>query len=132
MTDEREERYPLYPSLSDKAAEEAQTLLENFKEQLKKAANDALDDIYCNVVNHIESDSWTNFRNAFSEGVADYKHSKLADKGLIERTRRSILKHHRDELINDLNQDLVEEIAELKAKLKQYKEWHFVHDREGL
>jgi len=62
MSDIKNE-FPLYPELSEQGNIEAVKLIEKFKKQLSKAADEAIGDLYCDVIPHIESDSWSNFRN---------------------------------------------------------------------
>lgn len=47
-----------------------QEYMDKFKERMKKLADEVLGDIYCNLMPHIEHDSWTNYRNYLNEGFA--------------------------------------------------------------
>lgn len=51
------EQYPLYPTLPEPGAQEAQELIERFKQQLKTAAEFAIADLYTDILPHIESDA---------------------------------------------------------------------------
>jgi hypothetical protein len=110
--------FPLYPELKAPGAEEAQALVDKFKEKLKEAADEAIGALYCDVAVHIESDSWTNFRNEMMEGFKDYNNRKVQGEFEFSVIRKKIYKDFREELIPDLNQDLVEEIKDLKRQLK--------------
>ena len=112
--------FPLYPPLSEPGAEEAQVLMDTFKAAMVKAAENVLHKMYSDVATHIESDSWTNFRNDVMDGFRDYKNKIHAEYDFKE-IRQQILKHHREEIIADLNQDLVEEVEDLKDQINQMR-----------
>lgn len=111
--------FPLYPELKAPAAEEAQALVDKFKEQLKKAAEEVIGQLYCDVAVHIESDSWTNFRNALMDGFRGNFNKKVLGEYDFAAIRKEIYKEYREELIPDLNQDLVKEVDDLKRQLEE-------------
>lgn len=102
--------YPLFPDLSETAALEAQALINKFKELMRKAADEVIGELYCDVVPYIESDSWTNFKNDMLDGFKDYNNKKIQGEYDFKELRQAIYKNHKDEIIKDLNQDLVDEI----------------------
>jgi hypothetical protein len=114
--------YPLYPELSEKGQEEAQKLVDRFKAEITKAADAAIADLYCDVVVHIESASWTNFRNDLMDGFKNYDNRLVHGEYDFKEIRQSILKNHRNDIIADLNQDMLEEIKSLKNQLKISRE----------
>ena len=112
------EEYPLYPKLTEEGEKEAQLLIDDFKEKLKKAATEAISSLYCDAALYIESDSWGNFRNEIMEGFKNYSNRKIQGEYDFKEIRQAIYKEYRDELIVDLNQDLVEENERLKKSLE--------------
>ena len=112
-----DKEYPLFPELSESAQEEAIALIERFKQAMRKAAEDVIGDLYADVMPYIESDAWTNFRNELLDGFKDYGNRKIQSEYDFKTIRQEILKHHREEIINDLNQDLLERIAVLEKLL---------------
>ena len=112
------EEYPLFPALAEGGAEEAQALIESFKKQLSKAAEQASGELYCDIVPHIESDSWVNYRNDLLAGLRDYRNRTIQGDYDFAQIRQAIYKEYRDELIVDLNQDLVKENDELKRQIE--------------
>lgn len=114
--------YPLYPELSEEGKKEAQQIIDGFKEKMKKVVDEIIGDAYCDVVNYIESDSWSNFRNQIMDGFKDYDNRKITAKYDFKEIRQSILKHHREEIIKDLDQDNLKEIDDLKNRIKYLKE----------
>lgn len=114
--------YPLYPELKEPAQIEAQALVDKFKAQLKKSAEEVISALYCDVAVHIESDSWTNFRNEIMAGFKNYDNRKIQGEYEFAEIRAEIFKEFRDDIIADLNQDLVKEVGELKDQLRQLSE----------
>jgi len=119
--------YPLYPELKDPGAKEVQQLIDKFKKELKKAANEAIGQLYCDIAIHIESDSWTNFRNDLMDGFKNYDNRKVQGEFDFAQIRKEIYKEYRKELIIDLNQDLVKEVESLKKSLKIQREINLSH-----
>ena len=113
--------YPLYPELSEEGGAEAQALVDKFKEHLKKAAEEVLGDLYCDVAVHIESDSWTNYRNHLMAGLRNYSNRKIQGEYDFAAIRRAIFEEYRDEIIPELNQDLLEENKALKEEIEELR-----------
>jgi hypothetical protein len=109
--------YPLFPELPPVASEQAQILIDKFKEQLALIAEKTISEFYCDVAVHIESDSWTNFRNQLLDGLKNYDNRKIQASYDFKAIRKSILENHREEIISDLNQDMVNEIISLKEQI---------------
>lgn len=109
--------YPLYPELSEDAQKEAVKLIESFKENLKKAAEEAIGNLYVDVMPYIESDTWSNFRGQVVDGFRNYNNSKIQAKYDFKQIRQKIYEEYRDEIIEDLNKDLVEENKNLKETI---------------
>lgn len=116
--------YPLYPSLPEQGEQEAQKLIDSFKERIKKAADEVISEFYCDTAMYIESDSWMNFRNEIMEGFKNYDNRKIQNLYDFKTIRQSILKHHRADIIDDLNQDHLEEIESLKKQLAASREYN--------
>ena len=108
--------YPLYPALPDVVVADAMALIESFKAALIKVADTAISDMYCDVMPHIETDAWTNMRNEIMKGLCDYNNMKKYRHDQ-KRIRLAILNEFRDEIIDDLNADMLKEIAGLKEQL---------------
>jgi len=104
----------MYPDLPEQAKKEYQELIDNAKDKIKEVAEKAISDLYCDVGTHIETDSWTNFRNTLINGIKGYPSYLKHD---FKKIREEIFKENREEIIKDLNQDLVDEVESLKAQL---------------
>jgi len=116
------EQFPLYPELPEGGAEEAVKLIESFKTQLKKAADNVISDLYVDILPYIETDAWTNFRNVLMDGFSNYGNRKIQSDYDFAKIRKAIFTEFHDEIIEDLNQDMVEEIASLKKDIERLSE----------
>lgn len=112
------EEYPLFPELPEAGKEEAQNLINKFQEELKKVADETISHLYTDVVHHIESDSWTNYRNDMMAGFRNYNNRMVQGEHDFGKIRRAIFDEFRDEIIGDLNQDLVKEVEQLKETIE--------------
>lgn len=113
MSDE----YPLYPSLTEQGKEEAQKIMDSFKLKIKAMINELLEELYCDVVYYVESDSWTNYRNKLMDGLKNYGLGKPNHSYVYKELRQAIYENYKDEIIKDLNQDLVKENEHLKDRI---------------
>ncbi len=118
MSDTTTEDYPFYPTLPEGGAEEAQKFLDSFKEQMKIICDGILSDVYCDVAVHIETDSWTNYRNKLMAGFQDYGNRMVGGEHDFKKIRAAIFKDFREDIIKDLNQDHLEKIKELEESIK--------------
>jgi len=114
--------YPLYPELTEEGKKEADMWLQNFRDKMKKVAEEVVAETYTSCVEYIESDSWTNFRNEILDGFRNYNNRKIQAEYDFAAIRTEIFKQFRDEIIVDLNQDLVKENEELKKRIKYMEE----------
>lgn len=108
----------LYPKLSPEAEVEAQKLIDRFKSKMTEVATETIENLYCDVANYIESDSWHNFRSEIMEGFRNYNNSKISAKYDFKRIREEIFHQFKDEIIKDLNADLYEENLVLREQIK--------------
>ena len=115
MSDE----YPLYPELTEQGKEEAQKIMDSFKPRLAKLLDEVMSDLYTDVSYYIESDHWTNYRNVLMDGFKGYKHGKANHEYDYKELRQAIYKNHKEEIVKDLNQDLIEENERLKSQIEQ-------------
>jgi len=118
-----ENQYPLFPRLDDEGQTHAQELVDKFKEKMKKAADEVLGELYCDVAVHIESDSWSNFRNELMDGFRNYRNRHIQNKYDFAEIRKQIFKEFREEIIQDLNQDYLAEIESLKKELSESRQY---------
>lgn len=116
------DQYPLYPELSEDGKLEAEKLIEKFKIGMKKAAEEVLGEIYCDIPTHIESDSWTNFRNDLMSGFRNYGNRKLQADYDFKEIRQQIFFQFKDDILKDLDQDNLERISKLEKEVKEWRD----------
>jgi len=116
------EQYPLYPTLAPEAQLEAQELMDDFKEKMLKLCEETLSQLYCDVSAYIESDHWTNYRNDLLAGLRNYGNRKVQASYDFANIRRAIFDEYREEIIQDLNQDLLDEVDKLKKEVEYERE----------
>lgn len=117
-----ENKYPLFPELTEEGAQQAQELMNKFEKKLKETAVNIMEDIttdfYCDVLHEIEGDHWFNYRTKLLNAMSDYGNKKHSPHD-FDRIRKAIYKQHKDEIVKDLNQDLLEEIEHLKKVMSE-------------
>lgn len=88
---------------------------------MENVIDGVLNNIYTDVVPWVESDSWSNYRNSIINSLTDYSSLSRNEKHshIWKTIRKKILDENREEIINDLNQDFLEEIEELKKENKE-------------
>lgn len=110
--------YPFYPELSEEGKKEADEWLKKFVTKMAKVAEETIHAAYCSCLPHIESDSWSNFRNEIMDGFKDYKNNKVKAEFDFKAIRDQILKENREQIIKDMDQDLLEENETLKERIE--------------
>ena len=118
---ETKNQFPLFPELSDQGQKEAVELIEKFKVELQKAANQAIMELYCDIPDFIESDSWGNFRNTIMKGMQNYRNRELGHRYEYDKIRAEIFKQFRDEIIADIQDDVIKENNDLKEQIIHLK-----------
>lgn len=113
-----EKEYPCYPTLSEQGKLEAQELVENIKSKVRKAVSDAIGDLYVDIPDYIESDSWSNFRNTILAGLCDYRNLQKYRYD-FKKIRAAIYEQFKEEITKDIGKDLAEEIEDLKKRLAE-------------
>ena len=113
------DKYPLYPELTEQGKEEAQLIMDSFKPKLLAIMKDVLGELYTDVSYYVESDHWTNYRNALMAGINGYGTGKPNHEYDYKELRQAIYRNHKNEIVRDLNQDLVLENEKLKEHIDQ-------------
>jgi len=109
-------------ALTEEAAEEAQLLLNDFKNKFEAIAKEVLSQLYTDVTQFIDSDAWLNFRNDMMDGMRDYPNVKIHALYNFKAIRAQIYKEHREEIIADLNQDHLDKIADLEKQVERLQD----------
>lgn len=104
--------------LSQKAIEEFESVLTNFKQRMTKEAERAISDLYCDLPKYIETDAWLNYRQHLQRELEVNVKDTIKDESIwARRVRHMIFVEHREELIKALDQDHLAKIAELEQTI---------------
>lgn len=113
-----ENKYPLYPPLSDEAQKEAVALIEDFKKKIEDVANETISTLYTDILPYIESDAWDNYRSQLMQGFMDWNNSKIQGKYDFKQIRHAIFKQFREEIMKEMPEELVAENESLRLRLE--------------
>ena len=126
---ENQNEYPLFPELTEQGKKEAQDLMIKFEKRLKERAVEIMKDIttdfYCDILNEVESDHWSNYRTKLLNALCDYNNKGKQGAHDFDRIRKAIYRKHKEDIVKDLNQDLLDEIKDLKRELRRSYENRF-------
>ncbi len=111
--------YVLFPNLTEQGENEAQKIMDSFKPRLAALMDEVMGELYTDVSYYVQSDHWTNYRNALMDGFKDYRAGKPDHAHDYKELRQAIYNNHKAEIVADLNQDLVDEINLLKTHIEQ-------------
>lgn len=77
-------------------------------------------DIYVDYAMHIESDAWINYREEMKQVLAGETYKTFSDPNIswAKDVRSKIFQENKEELIAALNQDLLDEVSQLKRVIK--------------
>ena len=113
--------YPFYPRLSEDGIRDVQALVDDFRKALTKVAEEVIGNLYCDIAPHIESDSWTNFRNDVMAGFRDYGNKDKAQFDYAE-IRAKLWEDNRDEIAKDIESDIIAENTRLKEQIEMMRD----------
>lgn len=106
--------------LSEKGQQEAIELVERFKGELKAVAEKAISGLYCDLIPHIETDAWTNYREQLRIELQKHyvQQATVSDEGAWAMyVREAIFKQFRAELEQGVIADLTKRIEFLEKLL---------------
>jgi hypothetical protein len=107
-----------YPELSELGKLEAEQLIENMKSKFRKAFEDVMGDLYIDIPDYIESDSWTNYRNTLLSQICDYRNARGPYRYDYQKIRTAIYEQFKEQINKDLNHDLLAEVESLKKHIQ--------------
>ena len=99
--------------------ESVEDVLLKFKNDVIRVQTDAISTLYCELLPYFEDDLISNMR---IQMIQDLKYSELKHNSDFRDIRAKILKEHRDEIVNDLNQDNILKIEELQKVIEELQE----------
>ena len=98
--------------------ESVEDVLLKFKNDVIRVQTDAISTLYCELLPYFEDDLISNMR---IQMIQDLKYSELKHSRDFKDIRAKIFKEHRDEIVNDLNQDNILKIEELQKVIEELR-----------
>lgn len=111
-----------FPELSEKGNQDALHLIERFKANLQKVAEEQISNLYCDLLPHIETDSWTNYREECRLALQNkYVKAETAntEEAWASMIREAIFVQFRPELEQGLLADALKRISFLEELLRE-------------
>jgi hypothetical protein len=114
-----------YPMLSEEGVAEVQRLMDRFKADITEAAKniieDATTDMYCNVADYVDSDSWHNYRRSIIDQLGRYDKQGYSQYDAKELGRQ-LLRYHKEEIQSDIIKDLQEQLDREKEAYRKLQD----------
>ena len=108
--------------LSEEGEKEAEQFMQSFKKKMHDIADEVLGEIYVNLLPHIQSDAWMNYRNDMrSELEREYFKNNdwlKSEEIWAQNLRRAFYKQFKDELVDARVRDLEKTIEKLKEDVQ--------------
>lgn len=110
---------------ADKIAREAQAAIEGFRSKMRAIADEALGQIYVDVIPYLETDSWTNYREALRlELEHEYKFSNFR-KEWATNFRRAVFVENREEISKLIEADILKRIKHLEDCRQEFDQFRY-------
>lgn len=109
-----------FPELSEKGNQDALHLIERFKAELHKVAEHKISELYCNLLPHIDTDAWTNYREECRLALQNKyatKETASTEEAWASLIREAIFMQFRAELEQGIIADLHKRIKFLEELL---------------
>ena len=105
-----------FPELNEQGNQDALHLIERFKAKLQSCAEETIGEVYCNLLPHIETDTWTNYREECRLSLQNHycqKETATSEEAWAKLIRQAIYEQFKPELQNAIIRDLEKKIADL-------------------
>ena len=110
---------------ADLLAAQAQEQINKFRFQIQKIAEECLGEIYANITPYIETDTWTNYREALRiELQHEYKYSNFKQDWAVD-FRRAVFVENREEISKLIEADILKRIKNLEDCRQEYDQFRY-------
>lgn len=110
---------------AEKLASEAQSHIDKFRHKMKEIAEECLGEIYVNITPYIETDSWTNYREALRiELQHEYKYSNFKQDWAVD-FRRAVFVENREEISKLIESDILKRIKHLEDCNQEFDQFRY-------
>lgn len=110
---------------AEKLANEATLAIEGFKSQMKDIAEQAIGNLYVNVIPYLETDAWTNYRESLRLDLEhEYKFSTFR-QDWATNFRRAVFVENRDEMADLISADILKRIKHLEDCRQEFDQFRY-------
>ena len=110
---------------ADLLAAQAQEHIDKFRKRMKDIAEECLGEIYCNITPYIETDTWTNYREALRlELQHEYMFSNFKQPWATD-FRRAVFVENREEISKLIEADMLKRIKSLEDCKQEYDQFRY-------
>jgi len=118
----RDHIYASYPNIE----KDTQEFIDRFKNKLKMASTEVLDEVYCGIGKYAELDTLSNMEEDILSGLrSNYPSNRTRRKYDYKKIRGLMLLEHKDLIVEDINQDLLREVERLREEWQKERNRNF-------
>ena len=123
MTDDKKPRDVKHDA--EKLQKDSQEFMDKFRSRMKDIADETLGELYVNILPYVDTDSWTNYREALRIDLEhEYKFRKFKEPWATN-LRRAIFVENREELSNLISDDILKRIKHLEDCRQEYEQFRY-------
>ena len=116
---------------AEKLGKDAEEFIESFKKRMSDIVDETLGNAYCSILPYIETDAWTNYRQALrTEMEHEYKYSSFKTK-YAKDLRKAIFVENREEISKLISDDIKERIKELEDRHQEFDMFRYSPGGDG-
>ncbi len=110
---------------NEKLQVEAQEFIDKFRKRMLDIASETLGDLYVNIMPYLETDTWTNYREALRiELQHEYKYSNFKQPWAVD-FRRAVFVENRQEISSLIEQDILKRIKHLEDCKQEFEAFRY-------
>lgn len=116
----------------ERVRKDAEIYIENFIDKMKTVADDILGRMYVDCLPHIETDAWTNYREALRlELEHEYKYSNFKADWAVN-FRRAVFVENREEISKLIEADILKRIKHLEDCRQEFDQFRYSPGGSGI
>lgn len=109
----------------NKLQAEAAEFIEKFRARFRAITEEAFGEIYVNLMPHLETDTWTNYREALRiELEHEYKFTNFR-KEWATNFRRAVFVENREEISKLISDDILKRIKHLEDCAREFEQFRY-------
>jgi len=109
----------------DKLEKDSQSFMDTYRSRMKDVADEILGELYVNVMPYLETDTWSNYRQALrTELEHEYKFSKFKCDWATN-FRRAVFVENREEISKYIESDILKIIKQLEDNHQEYEGFRY-------